>query len=370
MIKIVADSHIPRVNDYFSKNIELILKSGRQINADDVHDAEMLLVRSITPVTAELLQNSSVKFVGSMTAGADHLDTDWMAQHGIAWATAHGFNAPPVADYVVSVIAALQRKGLLLRKNMRAAVIGVGCVGRLVVKYLQLLGFEVIVCDPVRAAQEPDFISTPLAEIADVDLISLHVPLTTKGDYPTHHMIEQHFLQRQKMGCVLVNASRGSVISSQDLLLYGAHLHWCLDVWEHEPKIDPEVLEQALIATPHIAGYSVQSKLRGTDMIYHAACAQGFLSAGDHVHVEMPTQTLTFAGSNHHWQDVVLGIFNPLIMTAMMRTALEQDQDGHEFDHLRNSFNYRHEFSATTIKGVHLSETDKVCLQGLGIGGI
>jgi erythronate-4-phosphate dehydrogenase len=376
-MKIVADSEIPYINDYFGAYGELVLKRGRTITSDDVKDADILLVRSITPVDENLLANTRVKFVGSVTAGADHLDTKWLDEAGIVWSVAHGFNAPPVADYVISMIAALQKRGLLLRgwfgqESVKAAVIGVGNVGRLVALRLPWLNIDITLCDPIRAENEANHeanvVYASLDALSDLDLISLHVPLTKTGNHPTYHFIDKAFLKRQKRGCILLNASRGSVIHSQDLLQYGAHLRWCLDVWEHEPKINKLILEQALIATPHIAGYSIQSKIRGIDMIYRIACEKNIIEPQPVSPLKMPYQQLVFTGDYHHWQDIVLGIFNPMITTTMMRSLLlPSNEDGHLFDEMRNEFNYRYEFSYTKIVAAGLSDGDKVLLTKLGI---
>lgn len=367
-MKIVADSHIPFTHEYFSQYGELILKPGRLISAEDVRDADILLVRSITHVNEAILKNSRVKFVGSVTAGADHLDTQWLDDSGIEWSVAAGFNAPPVADYVVSVIAALQHKQLLRQSNLKAAVIGVGVVGRLVVERLSLLGFDVTLCDPLRAKNEADFQHVPLNELSDFDLISLHVPLTRIGAYPTYHFIAKHFLQKQKPGCILLNASRGAVINSSDLLQYGTHLQWCFDVWEHEPKISKDVLEKSLIATPHIAGYSVQSKIRGIDMIYRIACDKNLIEALPISPTRMAKQQLTFNGASLHWQDIILGIFNPIVITDMMNTVLlPAPEYGPIFDEMRNQFNYRYEFAYTRVHGDAISMEDRTILQKLGV---
>jgi len=367
-MKIVADHHIPYVTDYFGSYGELILKPGRQMTAEDVKEADILLVRSVTKVNEELLAHSKVKFVGSVTAGVDHLDTEWLEKAGVPWHAAVGFNAPPVADYVVSVVAALQRRGALPSSGAKAAVIGVGNVGRLVVERLKLLNIEVVLCDPPRREAEPDFRSIALQEIEDVDLISLHVPLTKRSIYPTHHFIDKAFLKKQKEGAVLLNASRGAVINPVDLMLLGTHLNWCFDVWEHEPHIDLNVLNRALIATPHIAGYSVQSKIRGIEKIYRAACEHGIIQAMAKPPLNMPTQKLHFSGQHHHWQDIVLGIFNPMILGAMMRsTLLAENPDAHAFDHLRHQFNYRHEFSFTNILDADVGEEDKALLEQFGM---
>lgn len=367
-MKIVADSSIPYIQDYFGQAGDLILRPGRQIQAQDVKDAEILLVRSVTQVNENLLQDSKVKFVGSITAGADHLDTKWLTQAGIDWQVVKGFNAQPVADYVLSIVAAMQRRGLLASEGVKAAIIGVGCVGRLVLHYLKLLNIEVLVCDPLRAEQEADFLSTPIDEIQDVDFISLHVPLTKYGSYPTHHVIDQAFLQRQKQGCILVNASRGAVIDEQALKQFGKHLHWCLDVWEHEPHIDAQVLQQALIATPHIAGYSVQSKMRGIEMMYQIAHDKAYIAPQVPPSIAMPKQTLSFSGEAHQWQDIVLGVFNPVVLSALTHMQLSPALvQAHTFDEMRHAFNYRYELAYTAVSDVHLSLSDARLLSDFGL---
>jgi erythronate-4-phosphate dehydrogenase len=366
-MKIVADANIPYVKDYFGSYGELILIPGREMTHANVKTADILLVRSITPVNKRLVANTSVKFVGSVTAGKDHLDTDFFEEAGILWCTADGFNAPPVADYVVSVIAALQKRHILQHSQNKAAVIGVGQVGRMVAKRLTALGMHIIYCDPIRAVNEKDFISVDIEEIKDVDLITLHVPLTHVGHYATRQFINQSVLKRQRLGCILLNASRGAVIHTKDLLQYGQHLYWCLDVFEQEPNVDKYILQRSTITTPHIAGYSVQSKMRGIDMVYREICARKMIMPATISPLAMPRQKLFFSGENYHWQDIVLGIFNPLLMTTMMRTLMLSASNTAElFDNLRNQFNYRHEFSFTVVQA-NVLEADKEILAKLGI---
>lgn len=366
-MKIVADANIPLVESYFGDVGELILKSGRTISPDDVRDADLLLVRSITKVDEALLANSRVKFVGSVTAGMDHVDVDWLNNQGIAYAFATGFNAPPVADYVVSVIAALQKQNRLPQR-FTAAVIGIGSVGHLVVQHLEAIGASVVMCDPLRAEQEATFQSTPLNAIQDVDLISLHVPLTKNGAHPTYHFIDKPFLARQKPGGVLINASRGGVIATETLLTEASRLTLCLDVFEHEPQVDPILLQSAFITTPHIAGYSVQSKLRGVEMIYQAACRTGILPASFAKKPELPHQEKMFANQRVTWQDVVLDVFNPLTMTEQMRLSLSDGHAPQRFDQLRNDFQGRYEFAYSRVREVNCGEVDREVLRRLAFG--
>lgn len=362
-MKIVADAQIPFISEYFQSYGELVLKDGRTLTNQDVKDADILLVRSVTRVNKELLDHTTVKFVGSMTAGADHLDTHWLEDHGIQWTIATGFNAPPVADYVVCVIAALQTKGLLASENIRTAVVGLGNVGALVAKQFNRLGFHVILNDPLRAEKENDFISTPFEDLTDLDLISLHVPLTRSGKYPTEHFIEEVFLKRQKPGCILLNTSRGAIINSQHLLQSGQHLKWCLDVWENEPDISKDLLKQAFIATPHIAGYSAQARIRGMDIIYRFACEKNIIPPKQITPLQMPYHEYLF--NAHHWQEVVLGILNPLTITQTMRASLLNNEK--DFDCMRLPFHSRNEFSYTKLNGKGLTKEDVRILQALDL---
>lgn len=193
-MKIVADENIPLIEHYFNAHGELILKPGREITAADVRDADILLVRSVTKVDQNLLAKSAVKFVGSATSGADHLDTQWLDAQGIQWSVAQGSNAVAVAEYVVCVIAALQKIRHLAGKKIRAAVVGVGTIGKLVVEKFTQLGFDVILCDPLRT----DMMTTAFSELTDLDLIAFHTPLTQTGAYPTYHLVQKTFFAKTK----------------------------------------------------------------------------------------------------------------------------------------------------------------------------
>jgi erythronate-4-phosphate dehydrogenase len=364
-MKIVADENIPLVKHYFGSN-QLLQKPGRLIEQNDLIDADILLVRSITPVNQALLEGTSVKFVGSPTSGTDHLDIAWLKQMNIAWSAAQGCNATAVADYVVCIIAALQKQGLLTGTYQHAGVIGVGSIGQLVVEKLNILGFHVSQCDPFRAENEPDFPHTSLEDLMDLDFITLHTPLTYHSTYPTHHLIEKTFLQRQKKGCILLNTGRGSVISFDDLKRHAAHLYWCLDVWEQEPFIDPDILTAALIATPHIAGYSLQSKYRGIQMIYHAALEHKILSS-THIpqDIPFPEKTVILPPTPTNWRDVVLTLYDPCQTTLAMKQALALTHNA--FDPLRKNFAERYEFNYLHCANLMVSDDDQERLIQLGI---
>jgi erythronate-4-phosphate dehydrogenase len=367
-MKIVADQDIPFISHYFGGLGEISLKLGRTLTREDVLTADILLVRSVTLVNQALLDKTKVKFVGSVVSGMDHLDTIWLDQAGIRWSSAAGCNATAVAEYVVTVIAALQKSGLLSQKKCRAAVIGAGKIGSQVVEKLKILGFEVVQCDPLRAIQEENFASTPIEELAELDFISLHTPLTQAGPYPTYHLIEKKFLQRQKKDCVLLNTSRGAVINGDALIQYGQHLIKCLDVWEYEPKINEEVLLAATLASPHIAGHSIQSKYRGIDRIYGAAIQQGIIPAQQVPSVPFPTAKMTFSNKKIDWREAVLAIYNPGEITQRMKQAFLEEGSG-VFDELRKRFIRGHEFQFVKISQLTLTPADRKLLAALSLSG-
>ncbi|MCD6039028.1 MAG: pdxB [Gammaproteobacteria bacterium] len=363
---IIADEEIPCSNHYFSAYGELILKPGRLLTHQDICEADILLVRSVTKINEALLHDTKVKFVGSTVTGTDHLDIAWLNKANIQWSAALGCNAIAVAEYVVTVVAALQKKGLFLKSKCRAGVVGVGRIGSQVVEKLKSLGFEVVQCDPLRAQQEKAFISTSLEEFEDLDFISLHVPLTKEPPYPTMHLIEKNFLQRQKKDCVLLNTARGSVIDFSDLIDYGKHLIWCFDVWENEPYINKAVLAGATIASPHIAGHSVQSKYRGIDMIYQAAIQQGIVTDKGIVRAVFPRTDISLAGKEIGWREVLLELYNPFEITRLMKKAFLEEND-HVFDVLRKHLVRGSEFEFIQLRNAVLRVEDINQLRHLGL---
>ena len=319
----------------------------------------------MTKVDNVLLQDTPVKFVGSITSGSDHLDTDWLKSAGIHYSVAEGCNSIAVAEYVIAVIAALQKMNLLREKDIRAGIIGVGKVGGKVLELFNALGFEVITCDPFRAENEANFISISKDEFKELDIITLHTPLTYEGRHLTYHLIDKTFLMAQKDNCILINTSRGAVIHFEDLKRWGEKLAWCLDVFENEPTIDFEVLDTSVIATPHIAGYSVQSKYRGIDMIYRAAVEQNILPKREKKSIPYPRKKFDFSEQEIHWQDVILTIYDPRKTTSHMKEALIENS--HLFDEMRKNFEKRYEFQYVDFVNLTLSEQDQTILDRIGI---
>jgi erythronate-4-phosphate dehydrogenase len=276
-MKIVADPNIPFAQEAFGALGEVRLAPGREITADAVRDADVLLVRSVTPVNAALLDASRVKFVATATIGFDHIDREYLSQKGVGFASAQGSNANSVAEYVVAAILEMAQRQKFRLRDKTLGVIGVGHVGSRVVRNVEALGMRVLQNDPPRERKEgrKHFIGFDQV-LAEADIITLHVPLTREGPHATHHLIDKDILAALKdRSPLLVNTSRGAVVDNRALLkaIDGERLGGVvLDVWENEPNISPELLDVVDIGTPHIAGYSFDGKVNGTRLIYEAAC--------------------------------------------------------------------------------------------------
>lgn len=273
-MKIVIDQSIPGVDETFARHAQLLRVEGRNLVASQLLGAQALIVRSITRVDAALLEQTNIRFVGTTTIGTDHIDTKWLDQAGIKWASAPGCNADSAAQYTLAMLLlAQQRLGIDLLSRP-AGIVGRGNVGSRLIRLLRLLGVnQIVACDPPLADRgEPDLFD--MDTIARCGIISLHVPLTDSGSYATRQLINADFLDRLPPGCLLLNSSRGDVIDGRALAdwLQAGRGFAALDVWPGEPRLNPDLVQHATIATPHVAGYSLDGKLRGTEMIYAAFC--------------------------------------------------------------------------------------------------
>lgn len=263
-MKIVCDDKIPFLRGVFEPYAEVVYLPGAAITSSDVRDADALVTRTRTRCDRALLEGSSVRVIASATIGYDHIDTAWCSEHRIEWANAPGCNSGSVAQYIASVLVVLASRFDLDLGNMTLGIVGVGHVGSKVARVAQALGMRVLLNDPPRALAEGSDGFVSLEEvIAGSDIITLHVPL----DPSTRYLFNAARIGIMRPDQILINTSRGEVVCGDALkeaLRNGLLKAAVLDVWEHEPDIDPELAELAVIATPHIAGYSLDGKAAGT----------------------------------------------------------------------------------------------------------
>ena len=355
-MKIVADENMPLVSEMFSAYGEVETFPGREIGLKQVKDADVLLVRSVTPVNAELLAGSSVRFLGSATIGTDHVDQGYLEQNGIQFASAPGCNANAVVQYVLSVLCRLRPDW----QQQTVGIVGCGNVGGRLYKALQKLGVDCRCYDPfLLEADHIDLVS--FEEVIQSDILCLHTPLTTDGPYPTFHLFNEAVLSQLAPNALLINAGRGAVVDNQALLNLLPQHSWqvALDVWEGEPAIILPLLELVDIGTPHIAGYSYDGKVNGTTMVRDAFCTWlgkdipeyiiGEKVRGQEQLIDLQSSTLS---------DAVLATFDVAEEDRRMRDALlalglaPAVNVSKEFDQLRKTCPKRLEFQHYHVKGI------------------
>ena len=292
-MKIVADENIPQVYEAFSDLGEVELLPGREIARKHLLDCQCLLVRTITQIDHRLLDDTAVEFVGTATVGTDHVDLIYLENNHIAFSNAAGCNAEAASEYVISGLFALSEHKGFDPFELKAGIIGCGNIGSRLLQKLQALGIETLINDPpLEEAGTPDYQFVDLDTIlSECNFITLHVPLTNDGDHPTWHLFDQQCLRRLNRNCILVNAARGPVVDNVallDLLERRSDLTVFLDTWEGEPDISRALLQQVDLATPHVAGYSVEGRLLATQMILDAACKHFSTSSNWHMSQFLP----------------------------------------------------------------------------------
>ena len=261
---VVVDRDIPFLEGVLEPWFEVRYLPGRAIGPAEVRDAMALLIRTRTHCDAALLDGSAVRFIATATIGTDHIDLKYCDSHGITVTSAPGCNAAAVAQYVRVALRALD----LDHAGVTLGVIGVGHVGSLVAEVGCRTGMRVLLNDPPRAAAEGSAGFTPLPELlAAADVVSLHIPLWPEN----HDFADAAFFAQLRPGTSFFNASRGEVVDEEALLAARPHLgRVVIDVWKNEPNLNLDLLAAADIATPHIAGYSIQGKINGTQMVVRA----------------------------------------------------------------------------------------------------
>ena len=363
-MKIIVDENIPFAKEAFGLLGEVTTCAGRELTAEAVRDAELLMVRSVTQLNEALLAGSRVRFVGSATTGIDHIDLSALERLGIGFAHAPGANANSVAEYVVAQLLHISLQLGMSLTGQTIGVIGVGEVGLQVTAKCQALGMNVIGNDPPLARQTKSSQYRPLEELFErADFVTLHVPLTSDGPDATFGMVDGQFLQRLKPGAIFINTARGKAASDDALLAAldnGQLAAVALDVWETEPEINLALLKRAALSSPHIAGYSFDGKLLGTRMIYEAAGR--FLGASNAwdsaplmpqapmVQLEIDCQAKSDEQALAEAIVPVCGILSDdRRLRAAQSTELPAAVRAANFDHLRRTYPLRREFPHTTL---------------------
>jgi erythronate-4-phosphate dehydrogenase len=362
-MKILGDSQIVLFDELFSHLGETATYTGRTLTAEQLAGVDVLITRSTLSVDEALLQGSDVKFVGTCTIGTDHFDLDYLDAHNMAWTNAAGCNANAVAQYVLSAMAHLAPNWL----HSTVGIIACGNIGGRVYRRLKALGVNCCVYDPFLTPKDnPDLVS--LEQVLQSDIITSHAPLTMSGEHPTFHLLGEQELEQLRPNTVLISAGRGAVIDNQALLRKlsnNKNIRVALDVWEDEPNILSELIPLVDIATPHIAGHSIEGKTLGTVMVYESLCefllrpspvdVSGITHSDKVPLIVKSTQTLSdndgvISEDQQRFNQLLLSVYPIMADDQRLRAWQTENLTPHRtmgeyFDYLRKTYPIRNEYS-------------------------
>ena len=373
-MKIVCDNKIPFLRGALEPYADVVYLPGKETTAEVVKDADALITRTRTACNEGLLAGSSVKVIATATIGFDHIDTAWCETNGIIWKNAPGCNSWSVKQYITALLVTLARNRGLRLSDLTLGVVGVGHVGSKVAEAASILGMKVLLNDPPRerewlACHSEDTAChseeaeggrrNPFVSLDEIirrsDIITLHVPLQKDGPDATWHLFDEALLATMRPSQILVNSSRGPVVDNKALkaaLADGRIAGACLDVWEGEPELDPELVKLLDLSTPHIAGYSADGKANGTTAAVRTVASLLGLPLTDWkaTGIPDPPQKLDFEidATGKTVQEVLTEAVLHTYDISTDSDALRADLSA--FEKLRGDYAVRREFTSFTVR--------------------
>ena len=341
-MKIVADTNIPFLKGVLEPYAEVTYMDGRNIDRAAMMDADAIIIRTRTRCCQETLEGTKVQMIASATIGTDHIDLEWCRNNGIDVQNAEGCNAGAVANYIFSALYAVASRRAMKLEDATLGIIGVGNVGRKVEHMARILGLNVLLNDPPRAAEEGNEGFVSLDELLEKStIVSLHVPL----DETTHNMADDSFFAKMQPGAIFINASRGEIVDEAALLRARPKIGaLVLDTWCNEPNVSQILMDACDVATPHIAGYSYQGKQNGTAMAVQAVARHfgikelEFFRPANEDDALKP-KAINVKGKTQGEIAAALQYNYPIFTDDFMFRVNPQD-----FEKLRSEYNYRREF--------------------------
>ena len=373
-MKFLCDIALPNSVEVFSQYGEVALKNGRQINADDLVDVDVLIIRSITKVNEDLLSKANkLKFVGTATAGMDHMDTALLDKKGIAYSNAQGSNCESVGDYILSVLLVLAEKYNLSFEGKSIGIVGCGFVGSQVYNKAKALGLTIVKNDPPRFKTGDKTCNATLDEALACDIVTLHVPLIKDGEYKTLHLIDEQKLLKLKPNAIFINASRGNVVDNETLSVFlekRPDVKVWLDVFEGEPQINcKKLLSQVDGATAHIAGYSYESKRRANVMLANTLAHVLKLEEPKAYQMPKPEIESTTLGKVENLdldliRRLVFSVYDVRRDSLMFKNCFK---DAKSFDAMRSNYRERRELSSLHLLNVEDKYKEPLSLLGFNV---
>ncbi|MDR0660733.1 MAG: 4-phosphoerythronate dehydrogenase [Prevotellaceae bacterium] len=371
MVNIVIDDKIPFIRGVLESYANVCYLSAKDIARQQLANVDALVIRTRTRCNAELLDGTAVKFIASATIGYDHIDTEYCEEKGLKWTNAAGCNASSVEQYILAALLEIANKRNFQLSDKTIGIVGVGNVGSEVARVAQILGMDTMLCDPPRAKKRGSEAFVSLNELVEkADIITIHVSLSCEGADKTYGLFNPCIFSKIKKDTIFINTSRGEVVDEVALkgaINNGLLSDVVLDVWCNEPNVDTYLLNKVSIATPHIAGYSVDGKAMGTAMSVNAL-SRFFgwdLSSWFPSDLPMPKETLLTV-------DFARGTFEQNLYKTVKHTYdIMSDHNRLKmlpdtFEEQRGSYPLRRQFTSYTVDAKGITKTDRQKLNQLG----
>lgn len=339
-MNILIDATLPLIDESFPSPFVVTRYKDKKELAECMPNQSFLVCRANVTVNADTLQDSTLRVIATASSGTCHIDSAYLQTRNIEMLDAKGSNAQAVADYVLATLAYLQNAGI--NSGKKAGIIGVGAVGSLVLKYLEALGFEIYLYDPLREAREPNFISCKKEDLYDCDVITVHANLHDKVPHASRNLIDIDFLKALKPKTILINAARGGIVNESDILNTPTKPIYCTDVYLNEPEVNKAIVDYAHLCTPHIAGHSMEAKNNAVIQISQELHKKLNLPSPHQAHATKTTKPYEICDN---WQHHVLSLYNPGIESEILKNALNVQET---FLKLRSAHTFRHDFTLNT----------------------
>ncbi len=331
-IRLIIERNIPYVAGLLDEYATVRYLAPEEITPKAVRDTDGMIIRTRTKCNADLLAKSDVKMIATATIGTDHIDQDYCRSRSITVVNAPGCNAAAVAQYVFATLMNVINRPL---RSYTIGIVGVGHVGSIVERWAKALDMHVLKCYPLRQEAEggDDWVNLDTIA-AKADIITFHTPLTREGEHATYHLADEAFFESLRRAPIIINSARGEIVDTQALIAArdaGKVGGMIIDCWENEPEIDTELLRRADIATPHIAGYSQEGKIRASQIALDAITTF-FMTPRvtiDQPLPPAPAKSVTIKG--------IMDSYDPLPESEKLKSHPA------DFETIRNTYPLRHE---------------------------
>ena len=349
-LRIAADQYLQNVESLLPEGVELFQFDPANGLPDDVTNYDALLIRTVIQINSQTLpKTGNLKFIGTASAGFDHIDRNYLAKEGVHFSQSEGCNANAVGEYVVAVLYKWAEKMRITISDKTVGVVGCGHTGSAVINLLKKLDINYVAYDPPKEIRDQNFRSASVAELMEADILTFHTPLTSSGDHPTKHLGNREWFDSGFD--LIINASRGGVVNESDLFNQfkkGTVGNYILDVWENEPLFSDDIAKHAFLATPHIAGYSVESKFRATKIVLTRLLNSFGLEPNQNVKPKPfdPahfTYSDTFSFTDFMWRNNQIYYYSTELRKLI---GLPSKKKSVAFADLRSKTSLRHEYSS------------------------